>query len=58
MSRPPRFEISPVQESDVKTLMLANFGQFDHDRLAKIGQKYQKAHLQVESFPLVPKSNV
>jgi len=43
----PVFEISSVQERDVKT---PNVGQFDPDRLAEIGQKYQKAHIQVDSF--------
>ena len=59
LSGPPRFrDIARTNSSVKKKRFLANFGQFDHDRLAESGQKYQKAHLQFESFPLVQKSIV
>ena len=34
-----------------------HFGQFGHFRFTEFGQKYQKAHLGIETFNLSPKSS-
>ena len=51
-------KIWPVQASFERRYPLGHFGKFDNFRLVDSVQKYQKAHLEIQTFHLNPKSNV